>query len=288
MQEIYVLFREKLSVQRFSILRQNHLFTSFKMSILASCSTSIKFHHWPNGGLVDTVELNEDDICVRSISWDKNGKKLVGVPTSGTPVLVTFPKGEIGDITSHYMETTRVNVADFSKTENDVMAFGTSEGKVYMYDTTQRKQLEIYPPSPNEVHFLEFGYRTDRLLAAGSGQGQIVLYNSKKLICASFVVPHSYSLSCMSFHKKDATLLSAASKEGIVAVWNIENGNMLFAKQSHESVVSDVAFHPGHKSVFASVGLDKRVIYNDLRMPECVRVEILDNELSALAFMENR
>lgn len=258
------------------------------MSILASCSTCVKFHRWPNGGLVQSVDLNEDDICVRSLSWDKEGKRVVAVPTSGTPVLVSLPKTENGDLISEYMETTRVNAADFSKTVHDLVAFGTSEGKVYLYDVGQRKMVETYPSAPNEVHFLEFGYRRDRLLAAGSGQGQIVLYNNRRLICASFVVPHSYSLSSMSFHKKDATLLSAASKEGIVAVWNIENGNMLFVKQNHESVVSDVAFHTGHKSVFASVGLDKRIVCNDLRMPECVRVEILDNELSALAFMESR
>lgn len=258
------------------------------MSILASCSTSIKFHRWPNAVLVQSVDLNEDDICVRSLSWDREQKRVIAVPTSGTPLLISLPKGENGDVFSEYMETTRVNAADFSKTQNDLVAFGTTEGKVYLYDIAQRKMVETYPSAPNEVHFLEFGFRRDRLLAAGSGQGQIVLYNSKKLICASFVVPHSYSLSCMSFHKKDAAFLTAASKEGIVGVWNIENGNMLFAKQNHESVVSDVAFHPGHKNVFASVGLDRRVVCNDLRMPECVRVETLDNELSALAFMENR
>lgn len=256
------------------------------MSILASSSTSIKFHRWPNGVLVQNVDLNEDDICVSSLSWDREGRRVIAVPTSGTPVLISLSKN--GEAYSEYMETSRVNAADFSKNQNDLVALGNTEGKVYLYDVAQRKMVETYPSAPNEVHFIEFSFGKDRLLAAGSGQGQIVLYNNKRLICASFVVPHSYSLSCMSFHKKDGSLLSAASKEGIVAVWNIENGNMLFAKQNHESIVSDVAFHPGHKNVFASVGLDKKVVCNDLRMPECVKQETLDNELSALAFMENR
>lgn len=121
-----------------------------------------------------------------------------------------------------------------------------------------------------------------------TGHGQIIMYNSKSVICASFVVPHSYSLSCMSFHKKDASLLGAASKEGIVAIWNTENGNTMLVKQCHNSVVSDVAFHPGCKNVFASVGLDRKLICNDLRVPELVKTEYLDNELSAVGFMENR
>lgn len=258
------------------------------MSILASCSTSVKFHRWPTGIHLGSVDINDDDICVRSLSWDRAGKRIVAVITSGTPMLITLPRGENGDIISEHLETTRVNAADFSKVEKDTVVFGTSEGKVYLYDVNQRKMTETYPPVPNEVHFLEFSYR-DKLLAAGSMQGQIILYNRRNVFCASFVVPHSYSLSCMSFHKRDAALLGAASKEGIVTIWNTEDGNMLLVRQSHNSVVSDVAFHPAYKHIFASVGLDKKFVCNDLRMSaECIKTETLDIELSALAFMENK
>lgn len=138
------------------------------MSILASCSTSVKFHRWPNGVQLGGVDIADDDICVRSLSWDKEGKRVLAVPTSGTPLLIGLPRTEIGDIVSEHLEITRVNAADFSKVEQDMAAVGTTEGKVYLYDVGQRKMTDTFPLVPNEVHFLEFAYR-DKLLAAGSG-----------------------------------------------------------------------------------------------------------------------
>lgn len=263
------------------------------MSILASCSTSIKFHNWPVGIYLGDVVVRDENLCVRSLSWSCRGNQIVSVPSNGHPVVIKL----LDNITStppnpsnfqcEYLDINKINAADFSKLDNNSLAVGTLEGELYVYDMCTKIVIGAYPSTPNEVKFLRYSNR-DTLLAAGSSQGQIILYNSKNVVCQGCIVPNSYSLSAMNFHDNNANLLAAGSKEGILAVWNTESGHAILNGKHHNNIVADVAFHPSYYHVFASVGSDRKFICYDLRTPEYAVVQHLENELAAVAFMANR
>lgn len=263
------------------------------MSILASCGASIKFHNWPAGVCLGNVEVGDENLCVKNIAWCNQGRQLIAVPSNGRPVIIrplenianTSPDPK--NLQFEDLDIERISVVDFSKLVNSLIAVGTLEGEVHVYDVRQKHYVSTYSPITRAVQFLQYSDQ-DTLLAAGSGNGQIVLYNSKNIMCATFLVPHSYSLSAMSFHQKNSNLLAGASKEGIVTVWNTNNGHMVLSGKYHDNIVSDVAFHSSCRNIFASVGLDHKFICYDLRMKECAQSQFLENELAAVAFMPYR
>lgn len=263
------------------------------MSILASCGASIKFHNWPSGTCLGNVEVGDENLCVRNIAWCNQGRQLIAVPSNGRPVVIR-PLENIANASPNPknlqfedLDIDRINVVDFSKLVNSLIAVGTLEGEVHVYDVRQKHYVSKYSPIMHAVQFLQYSDQ-DTLLAAGSGNGQIVLYNSKNIMCATFLVPHSYSLSAMSFHQKNSNLLAGASKEGIVTVWNTNNGHTVLSGKHHDNIVSDVAFHSSCRDIFASVGLDRKFICYDLRINEYAQSQFLENELAAVAFMPYR
>lgn len=263
------------------------------MSILASCGSSIKFHNWPSGVCLGNVEVGDENLCVKNISWCNQGRQLVAVPSNGRPIIIrplenianTSPNPK--NLQFEYLDIDRINVADFSKLVNSLIAVGTLEGEIYVYDVRQKHYVTTYSPIARAVQFLQYSDQ-DTLLAAGSGNGQIVLYNSKNITCATFLVPHSYSLSAMNFHQRSSSLMAGASKEGIVTVWNTNNGHTLLTGKHHDNIVTDVAFHTTCRNVCTSVGLDRKFICYDLRMQEYAQSQYLEYELASVAFMPYR
>lgn len=263
------------------------------MSILASCGTSIKFHNWPLGVYLGDVVVRDENLCVRGLSWSCGGNQIVGVPSNGRPVVIklsdniTSTPPNPNNFQCEYLDLNKINAAEFSKLDDNSLAVGTLEGELFVYDMCTKIVIGAYPSTPSEVKFLRYSNR-DMLLAAGSSQGQIILYNSKNVVCQGCSVPNSYSLSAMNFHDKNANLLAAGSKEGKLAVWNTESGHAIVNGKYHDNIVADVAFHPSYSYVFASVGLDRKFICHDLRMPEYALAQNLEYELASVAFMANR
>lgn len=263
------------------------------MSILASGGACIKFHDWPSGIYLGSVQVNDYNLCIQKLSWCNQGHKLVAVPNDGKPLIIKpldniiSNSSNLGEVSYQRLDIERVNVVDFSKAVNSNLAVGGPNGQIYIYDIEEESIVTIFPSLRHDVKFLSYSAK-DVLLAAGSYQGQLVLYNSQNSVCASLAVPSSYSLSAMNFHPQYSSMLAGASKEGVVVVWNTENSHTILSGKYHTNIVTDVAFSTCCRNVFASVGLDHKFICHDIRMPEHTEIQYLEYELAAVAFMPNR
>lgn len=105
---------------------------------IASSSTSVKFHSFPEGDLVYNYQPGSKvDGPVRSISWSKDGSWLSVVPTSGLPEIISV-RNQLKLIHT-IVEVEEPSCTAFQNTTKKFIAFGTKSGQVLIYDVKQKK-----------------------------------------------------------------------------------------------------------------------------------------------------
>lgn len=228
---------------------------------LAACSKDLKFYDWPGLTLSGLYETFEECMSIKSISWCNDGKSLVAIRNKDNPVIIKRPSNVAEKLETEIYLKHPVSSGAFANTSKASIAFGTSEGNLFIFDLKRKRKINEYQKLSSAINFLDFSFE-DTLLAAGCSNGQLILYNSDPLPCASYAVPYSYSLSTLLFNKTIPNMLAAASKEGVVAIWNTEVGALLKHDKNHNSTVTDVAFFGNN---LATVGTDGKFLIYDLK-----------------------
>ncbi|CAG9821357.1 unnamed protein product [Phaedon cochleariae] len=249
---------------------------------LATCAKDIKFYKWPDICYVGTYESPADCMTIRSISWSCDGKELLAVKSKGNPVILSAPTRP-----EQYVEAydcsyaNRATVATFSTADPDVVAFGTEEGGVYIYNVKSPRHPVDHLKLPSAVQNLEYTL-DDQCLAAGCSNGQIILLDAHYKPCASFVVPNSPTLCTIACSKTSSNLLAGASKEGVLCLWDTETTDSLLCSKRHSGRITDLDFGD---TTLSSVGADGKFLSYDLRSYKCVCNYELDCSLSSLAYL---
>ncbi|KAF2893332.1 hypothetical protein ILUMI_12842 [Ignelater luminosus] len=108
------------------------------MSIIASASNHLKFHHWFDRSIQHTYfPVEYDDGYVNSISWNKDGSWIVLVPHSGPAKIVSIK--ENAKLLQKIKEVQYPTCAIFKNCTKKYIAMGTSSEQVLVYDVKSRK-----------------------------------------------------------------------------------------------------------------------------------------------------
>lgn len=251
--------------------------------ILAACAKDVKFYKWPNICYTGVYETPADCMTVKTISWSCNGKELLVVTSKGNPVIICPPsKPEQYIEPLDCIHTNNASVATFSNTNANLLALGTENGGVHLFNLkTKQKLPQEFKKLPSSIQNLEFS-SDDQCIAAGCLNGQIFLYDSKFRLNSSFVVPNSPTLSTMAYSKFTPNLLAGASKEGILTLWDTETTDIIMCSKNHENRITDITFF---ETILSTVGVDGNFITYDLRTCDCSARYELDCPLSSLAYL---
>ncbi|XP_023312501.1 protein NEDD1-like [Anoplophora glabripennis] len=250
---------------------------------LAACAKDVKFYRWPNICYTGVYETPVDCMAIKTISWSCNGKKLLVVKSKGSPVIICPPsKPEQYIEPFDCIHTNNASVATFSNTNPNLLALGTENGSVYLFNLKSKQKLpQEFKKLPGNIQNLEFS-SDDQCIAAGCLNGQIFLYDSKFKLNSSFVVPNSPTLSTMAYSKFTPNLLAGASKEGVLCLWDTEATDIILSSKNHENRITDVTFF---ETILSTVGIDGNFITYDLRTCDCTARYELDCPLSSLAYL---
>ncbi|CAG9862585.1 unnamed protein product [Phyllotreta striolata] len=250
---------------------------------LATCAKDVRFYKWPNISYFGEYETPADCMGVKSISWSSNSKELVVVKSKGCPVILNVPAKA-----DQYVESTECNyiayasVATFSNTNPDLVAFGTEDGCLLVYDTKRAGRPQDCIKLPSPVQNVEFS-SDDQCFVTGCSSGQIFLFDCNRKPCASFLVSKSPTLSALAYSKVTPHLLAAASKDGVLSVWNTDTTDNLLSNRKHTARITDIAFY---QSSLTSIGIDGKFVNYDLRCCKPACSYDLECSLSSLAYLE--
>ncbi|XP_057652733.1 protein NEDD1-like [Diorhabda carinulata] len=247
---------------------------------LAAITKDVRFYRWPNINYIGIYETPLDSKSIKSISWSCDGRKVVAVKSKGGPVIIQVPNKDqqIEIVDCAYVN--HVSIGVFSNINPDVVAYGTDEGYVLIYNIKHTRHPQECLSLSGQIQNLGFS-ADDQLLAVDNASNSIVLYNSNYKPCASFFIPNNTSFSNVIFSKYSTNLLAATYKDSIVSLWNTETIDSLFTSEQHSSKITDIAFF---ENGLSSVGTDGKFISYDLRSYKA-NCCVLDCPLSSLAYL---
>lgn len=140
---------------------------------------------------------------------------------------------------------------------NKLLASGSDDGTVRLWDVAMGKEIAILPNHNSFVTSLAFSPE-GRLLAVGLFDGRIILWNLARKERVHIFSGHRFYIKALTF-SPDNTLLYSGSLDGTVRVWNVRRGELLYTHPAHTS--GAIALNPdGQLLAYASIDNTVRLL----------------------------
>lgn len=250
---------------------------------IASASTTVKLHDFPNGNVFDNYHPGSKvEGSIRSMSWSKDGNWLVLVPHSGfTEIVGVKDKLQLLRTIQNVDEPT---CATFQNTTKKFIGMGTKNGLVLIFDVKTRHTKKRFERATSQITHVDFTAKDSHCVAACKN-GDVLVHNITTNSPPSVMrVPKSSSVSCVKTHKTKQNLILGGSNEGIVCVWDNNINRSKFYFKAHEAPVSAVAFSPINKDLIVSTGSDRQCRFFDIFHHKPVANFDLKNSATAIDF----
>ncbi|XP_050505148.1 protein NEDD1-like [Diabrotica virgifera virgifera] len=249
---------------------------------IASASTTIKFHEFPDGNVIHNYQPGKVEGPIRSVSWSQDGNWLVVVPHSGQTEIVST-KDQLKLLKTIH-EVDEPTVACFQNTTKKLVGIGTKSGLVLIYDIKSRNVKKRFARASTQVTHVAFTAK-DTHCVAGCKNGEILVYNNVTNSPPSNLrVPKSNSISCLKTNQLKRNLVLGGSNEGVVVVWDININRSKFCTEAHKAPVSSVAFSPVNPDLIITAGSDRQFCFYDIVDNKCIANVPVENNITAVDF----
>ncbi|MCA9065824.1 MAG: WD40 repeat domain-containing protein, partial [Planctomycetaceae bacterium] len=212
---------------------------------------------------------------VHTVEFSVDGKTLYSASDSfGVSNLCRW------DVTSHKL----LNTFDHSDGRSRAMAvspdgrliaFGSDDGEVYVYDAKNGAQRSRFQHHSSEVRCLGFS-ADSQLLVAGNDLGDSVVFDlaTSQVL---HIIPHSSQKTMDAVFSPDGTHLiscgGSAWGPGYVDVTNLSTGSSVAHFQGHARELTSVSFSPDGRA-FATTAIDGFI--RVWRWPDCELLQEID------------
>lgn len=259
------------------------LFLYFRKMYVASASTTVKFHEFPNGNVTHHYQPgNRVEGPIRSISWNKDGNWLALVPFSGLVDIVSV-KDQLKLIRT-IQDIDEPSCAAFLNSTKKLIALGTKGGQVLIYDLKTRSTKKRFPRASSLISHVDFTAK-DTHCVAGCTNGDILLYsNITNSLSCTFRIPRSRSVTCLRTNQFKRNLIIGGSNEGVVVVWDSNVNKAKFTMDIHKAPVTSVAFSPVNSDLVVSTGSDRQFCFYDIVDNKCIASVSVENSITAVDF----
>ncbi|KAJ8924148.1 hypothetical protein NQ315_006932 [Exocentrus adspersus] len=250
---------------------------------IASSSTTVKFHEFPNGNVTHHYQPGSKvEGPIRSISWSKDGAWLALVPSNGFTEVVSV-KDQLRLIKT-IQDIDQPSCAAFLNGANKLVGLGTRGGQVLVYDVKTRNIKKRFPRTSGLISHVDFTAK-DTHCVAGCANGDILLYSnvSNNLSC-TFRVPKSKSVTSLKANQTKRNLIMAGSNEGVIVVWDSNVNKAKFTMEAHKAPVTSVAFSPVNSDLVISTGADRQFCFYDIIDNKCIASVQVENNITSVDF----
>ncbi|KAL3285573.1 hypothetical protein HHI36_000103 [Cryptolaemus montrouzieri] len=250
---------------------------------IASSSTTVKFHSYPDGDLVYNYQPGcKVDGPVRDISWSKDGSWLSLVPKSGLAEIISV-RSQLKLIHT-IIDLEEPSCTAFQNTTKKFIAYGTRNGQVLVYDIKSKNIKTRYPRASSLISHVKFTAR-DTHLVAGCLNGEILLYSNLTYgLSATYRIPKSESVSALRTNPSKRNYIIGGSNEGVVVVWDTNVNKHKFFVESHKAPVTGVAFSPINSDLIISTGADRQFCCYDIVSNKCIASVPVTNNMTGVDF----
>ena len=143
--------------------------------------------------------------------------------------------------------------------DGDILASGTGDGKIYLWDVHMGKLQHILMGNEGNIEIEIIVYSPDgRTLASGSSDGAISLWDVQTNQLLKTFIGHKDIVKSLAF-SKDSYVLASGSGDKTIRLWNPRTGKLVHTLAGHTEPVMSIAYSPDGLT-FASGAFDESKI----------------------------
>ena len=191
-------------------------------------------------GEEETKATFEEQGDIRTISLSPSGKFIASGSRSGSIYLWNVQRGELVKKLK-LRSRSDVRSVSFSPVNEKLIAFGSSDGTVKVWDVTNEEPVTIgnHKQSVNSVAFSPLD---GNHIASGSWDGTICIWNvESRELALGPLIGHEDWVRAVAY-SPDGTKLVSGSSDKTVRIWNSETGQLLSTLNGHSGWVYSVAY----------------------------------------------
>ncbi|PAV14708.1 WD40 domain containing protein [Pyrrhoderma noxium] len=190
-------------------------------------------------GEEETTSILEEQGNIQSISLSPGGEFIVSGSLGGSIYLWNVLSGEL--VKKLKLRSRTVNSVSFSPVNEKLIAFGTQDGTVGVWDVTNEEPVTI-GNHKQPVSSVAFSRMDGNHVASGSWDGTICIWNvERRELAVGPLIGHKSVVQAVAY-SPDGTRLVSGSLDKTVRIWNSETGQLLSTLNGHSDWVYSVAY----------------------------------------------
>ncbi|KAK3102805.1 hypothetical protein FSP39_014046 [Pinctada imbricata] len=252
---------------------------------LASAGDDVKLWECNDFGLVKEFFPHDDNVC--GLSWSTDGNRLASVGSNSEKI-------SIHSVTDNVVPLAELNCGlgqlcvRYCNASSRYLLCGGRDQTFTVWDLKSCQVKKTYKNHKGPVTTALFN-KDDTHIASGSQSGEIIVYNViTGQGCKPMVAPKVHAIQQIEYSKTKKSLLGAASDDGSINLWDTNTRQLIHGfTGAHRAPATDLCFSPINDLLLTSVGLDKRIIFYDLKSMKPVNIKVTERPLTSLDVMSD-
>jgi protein NEDD1 len=175
-----------------------------------------------------------------------------------------------------------VSCLSFNQT-GDTLYSGNSQGRVTAWSTAQRSILRHYSLSSSPLVDISVAC-DDAHVAVGDASGMLHILNAATHAPPTAFKVSDCDLNAARFSPFQRRLIVACDDGGGVGAWDISRAGLIASLTAHKAPATALSFSPLNELLLVTCGLDKRILFHDLKTHKMVKSLPTDLPLTSIAF----
>ncbi|XP_069085627.1 protein NEDD1-like isoform X2 [Pleurodeles waltl] len=250
----------------------------------ATAGEDIKIWDYSSMTVVDQFNPHTSPPGISSLCWSTNNHFLASASASGDKIVVSSCKSksvQLFTLAEGEKQTCLHLHSNFQ-----YLVSGGLDNTVNIWELKSRRLHRSLKDHKDEVTCVRFN-GNDGYIASGSTSGEIILHSvTTNLSSAPFGHGSTQPIRHLKYSVIKKSLLGSVSDSGNVTLWDVNSQNSCHIFDSaHKAPATEICFSPVNDLLFATTGLDKRIIFYDTASKKVVKAAVAESPLTAVEFL---
>ncbi len=251
----------------------------------SACDAEVKL--WDAGTCVATFAHERPRCSLNRCAYNRSGELLACAFSDGAVSVLSIKSGVPSSAPLFHLTQPGDNITSLAFNQTgDTLYTGSKHGSVAAWSTAQRSVLRHYALSSSPLVDVSVAC-DDAHVAVCDASGMLHVLNA-----ATHAPPTAFrlcdsDLNAARFSPFQRRMLVACDDGGGVSAWDISRADRIATLTPHKSPATGLSFSPLNELLLVTCGLDKRILFHDLKSHKMVKSLPTDLPLTSVAFGDN-
>ena len=238
----------------------------------SACDSEVKL--WDAGTCLATFAHERPRCSLNRCAYNRSGELLACGFSDGAVSFLNIKSGVPSTAPLFHLSQPGDNVTclGFNHT-GDTLYSGSDRGSVTVWNTAQRSIMRQHVLSSSPLVDISVAC-DDAHVAAGDSSGMLHILNATTHAPPTAFRVCDNDLNAARFSPFQRRLLLACDDGGGVGAWDITRGDRVASLTPHKSPATGLSFSPLNELLLVTCGLDKRILFHDLKSHKMVRMQM--------------